>query len=387
MLPTGSRSVLVVTVVHDPRDSRIWFRQICNLLERGWQVTYAAPFAPDRELTTAEIDPNSADRLRLIRLPRAHGRARLRAAIGARELLRRERGKHDVVLVHDPELLGAAMGLHIPHLVWDVHEDTAASLDQKDWLPAPLRPPAAMIVRMAERWAEERFTLMLAEASYQGRFRRPHVVVPNAVIVPDTVTPTEQDRVVYLGSLTPARGSDQLPTIGRLLRDRTEGGISLEVIGPTYDDATADLLLDADANRYLTWRGFLPANQALERVRGALAGLSLLSDTPNFRASMPTKVLEYCAYGVPVITTPLPAAAQLVERSGSGIVVPWKKPEAVVEAVIKLSQQRHAAREMGRRGHRLAASEYDWANWSEVFADALESVAGRRLVGKRSSRR
>lgn len=387
MLPNGSRSVLVVTVVHDPRDSRIWFRQIDTLLARGWHVTYAAPFAPDRPLATAEMDRATADRLRLVRLPRAHGRARLRAAIGAHELLRRERGKHDVVLVHDPELLGAAMGLRIPHLVWDVHEDTAASLDQKDWVPAPLRRPAAMMVRVAEHWAEERFSLILAEGSYQGRFRRPHVVVPNAVNVPDTVAPSDQDRVVYLGSLTPARGSDQLPTIGRLLRDRTDGRISLEVIGPTYDDATAELMLDAHANQDLTWRGFLPANQALERVRGALAGLSLLSDTPNFRHSMPTKVLEYCAYGVPVITTPLPTAARLVERSGSGIVVPWKNPEAVAEAVIRLSQQRHAAQEMGWRGHRLAASEYDWANWSEVFANALESAAGRRPVGKRSSRR
>lgn len=387
MMSSGSRSILVVTVVHDPRDSRIWFREIDTLLERGWRVTYAAPFAPDRAVPTAGMDPDTADRIRLVRLPRARGRARLRAAIGARELLRRERSKHDVVLIHDPELLGAAIGLRMPHLVWDVHEDTAASLDHKDWLPAALRRPAAVMVHMAERWAEERFSLILAEASYQGRFRHPHVVVPNAVIVPETVTPSEQDRVVYLGSLTPARGSDQLPTIGRLLRHRTGGGISLEVIGPTYDNATADLMLDAHAKQDLTWHGFLPADQALERVRGALAGLSLLSDTPNFHDSMPTKVLEYCAYGVPVITTPLPAAAKLVERSGSGVVVPWKNPEAVVEAVIRLSQQRYTARQMGQRGHRLAASEYDWANWSEVFADALESVAGRRVVGKRSSRR
>lgn len=377
MLPSRPRSALVVTVVHDPRDSRIWFRQINALLKRGWHVTYAAPFSSDRPLATTAMDPEAAGRLRLVKLPRAHGRARLRAAIGAHTLLRRERGHHDVVLIHDPELLGAAVGLRVPNLVWDVHEDTVASLSQKDWLPAPLRAPAALAVRMTERWAEKRFNLILAEPSYQRRFRHPHVVVPNAVIVPEDVPPSGQNRVVYLGSLTPARGSDQLPTIGRLLKDRTGGEIGLEVIGPTYDDDTANLMLEAHASQHLTWRGFLPADQALNQVRGALAGLSLLSDTPNFRHSMPTKVLEYCAYGVPVITTPLPTAAQLVERSGSGIVVPWHDPEAVVEAAIRLARDQREAREMGKRGHRIATNEYDWANWSEVFTDALESVAGR----------
>jgi glycosyltransferase involved in cell wall biosynthesis len=368
--------VLVVTVVHDPRDSRIWFRQIDALLERGWHVTYAAPFSADAELATAHMNPETTHRLRLMTLPRARGRARLRAAMTVRRMLRRERGRHDVVLIHDPELLAAAFGLKVPHLVWDVHEDTAAALQQKDWLPAAFRGATAGIVRLTERWAEERFTLILAETSYQRRFRRPHAVVPNAVVVPEDVPPVGEDRVVYLGSLTPARGSNQLPTIGRMLKSETQGRISLEVIGQTYDEATTNLMLEAHANQDLVWRGFLPADQALGRVRGALAGLSLLSDTPNFRHSVPTKIVEYCAYGVPVITTPLPTAARLVERSGSGVVVPWDDPQAVVDAVIRLSRQAGAAQEMGRRGYHLATTEFDWAHWSNVFADQLESVAG-----------
>lgn len=376
MLHSHSRRVLVITVVHDPRDSRIWFRQIHALLERGWRVTYAAPFSPDSAVATAHMEPETAEHLRLVTVPRARGRTRLRAAWSVRRLLRRERERHDVVLIHDPELLVAALGLRLPNLVWDVHEDTAASLGQKDWLPSILRTPTARAVRYMERWAEDRFTLILAERSYQRRFRRPHAVVPNAVIVPDEVSPIGHDRVVYLGSLTPARGSDQLPRIGRLLKDRTEGAISLEVIGPTYDDATTELMLAAHANHDLVWRGFLPADQALGRLRGALAGLSLLSDTPNFRHSMPTKILEYWAYGVPVITTPLPTAAQLVERSGSGIVVPWDSPMAVVDAILRLSSDTRVAQEMGRRGCHVASSEFDWAHWSKVFAEELESVVG-----------
>lgn len=371
------RRILVVTVVHDPRDSRIWFRQIEALLRRGWEVTYAAPISADRPLTTTHLTPEAIERLRLIQLPRAKGRNRVHAALRARSLLRREHGRQDVVLIHDPELLVATWGLRIPHLVWDVHEDTAGSLAQKAWLPNFLRIPTAWAVRQAERWAEDRFTLLLAETSYQERFRRAHPVVPNAVVVPGDVIPASEDRVVYLGSITEARGSDQLPKIGRLLRERTGGAVKLEVIGPTYDEATTELMLAAHAAGDLVWRGFLPADEALGRLRGALAGLSLLQDTPNFRSSMPTKVVEYCAYGVPVITTPLPQAARLVERSGSGFVVPWDSPQEVAAAVFKLVSTKREAAEMGRRGHKLATAEYDWTRLSQRFLTELETVVVR----------
>lgn len=377
MLSNRSRRILVMTVVHDPRDSRIWFRQINALLERGWHVTYAAPFPSDHAFDTGSLAPEAAERLRLIPLPKARGRARLRAALSARGVLRREGERHDVVLIHDPELLVAAVGRSVPHLVWDVHEDTAAALGQKAWLPGSLRRPTARIVRSMERWAEDRFTLILAEASYQDRFRKTHTFIPNAVTVPTEISPVGRERVVYLGSLTPARGSDDLPIIGRELRKRTHGAIKLEVIGPTYDETTTKLMLEADANQDLVWHGFLPADQALGRLRGALAGLSLLRDTPNFRHSMPTKILEYCAYGVPVITTPLPTAAKLVRSSGAGLVVPWNSPHAVVDAVINLSGDDGTAAEMGRRGHHVAAMQYDWAYWSSVFGDELEIVASR----------
>ena len=38
---------------------------------------------------------------------------------------------------------------------------------------------------------------------------------------------------------------------------------------------------------------------------------------------MPTKVVEYMAHGVPVITTPLPLAVELVQNADCGFVVPF----------------------------------------------------------------
>src|SRR5690606_20317728 len=199
-----TRSVLVVTVVHHPDDARVRHRQIAALMEAGWQVTYAAPFA-DYGLTR----PIGISRLTPVEVPRATGRTRVPALRAARRLLREQADRHDVVLLHDPELLLATVALRLSTpVVWDVHEDTAAALEVRPWVPDPLRRPGAWAVRTLERWAERRMPLLLADDHYASRFRQPHPVVPNTARVPARPLPaatrdrTGRQRVVYLGSVT-----------------------------------------------------------------------------------------------------------------------------------------------------------------------------------------
>ena len=84
--------------------------------------------------------------------------------------------------------------------------------------------------------------------------------------------------------------------LGRLLKPH---GIAVELIGQADAAARAHIEAGGDA---VHWHGFVPNAEALRLVEGALAGLSLLQDEANFRHSMPTKVAEYMARGVPVVT-------------------------------------------------------------------------------------
>ena len=65
----------------------------------------------------------------------------------------------------------------------------------------------------------------------------------------------------------------------------------------------------------MEWFDFMPNAQALAMLPGALAGLALLHDQPNYAHSLPTKLVEYLAHGVPVVTTPNRTAVELVQRS------------------------------------------------------------------------
>ena len=209
-------SALVVTVVHNPKDARIRQRQVNALLAAGWKVTYVAPFGG----FSLDVPPSRpADlgqgNLHCLNIARSSGRRRLPAWRAARTMMRALAQDHDVVLVHDPELVLAATGLGMKNLIWDVHEDPAAALQVKSWMPKPLRRPLATAWRHAERIVEQRHHLLLAEYSYQARFRRRHPVVSNSVSVPRSVMPPGAERVSYLGTVTMSRGCETMIEVGR----------------------------------------------------------------------------------------------------------------------------------------------------------------------------
>jgi len=352
--------VLVVTIVHDPRDARIAHRQIPALLAAGHDVTFAAPFSA--------YGASVPDGVRPIDLPRSQGRRRINAVREARRMIGREAPAHDLILLHDPELLLAVEGVKGPVVVWDVHEDTAAALTLKPWLPTSLRGVTASGVQRVERLAESRHRLILAEDGYRERFGNAHPVVPNSTPAPDHVIASGDERVVYVGAITQARGASDMIELGRLLSDHPA---TVHLIGSVAPQIQSTIE-KAHADGAIVWHGFLPNDQALAFVDGALAGLSLLHDEPNYRHSRPTKVIEYMAHGVPVICTPTPPAQQLVEANECGLVVGFKDPAGAAAAVRMLAADPITRQQMADNGRAAALRDHDWNRDGEQFARVLE---------------
>ena len=366
--------VVVCTVVHHPADARILHRQIRALLNAGHEVTYIAPLG---------AGPVTAwPGLTLAEVPRAVGRRRLAALRAARRQLARYAPGADLLLIHDPELLLVLpLVRHRPPTIWDVHEDTAAALGTKAWLPAALRRFAAGSILFSERAAERRLHVILAETGYNDRFRRAHPVVPNTTYVPGQPAPSDgRGRLVYVGHISPDRGVAEMVALARLVQPH---GITVELVGSA--DAQARAVLEpACAEGLVRWHGFVPNDEAMLITDGALAGLSLLQDDPNFRHSMPTKVAEYMARGVPVVTTPLPLAVDLVERHECGFVVPFGDAGAAAEAVLSLQRDPALRDAMGARGHQGASTYLRWPEDARAFVAQLERWAGESRAGAAS---
>lgn len=369
--------VLVMTVAHPPEDARIRHREIRALLDYGHQITYAAPF---RAFGSGPMP--EAPGLRPVDLRRARGapHRRVLPVLGATWVALHETAQHDVVLVHDPELLPVLAALKLTQwlrrrpsiLVWDVHEDLAAQVLMLR-LPSCLKRVATTLMHAAESMAEGAFHLLLAETAYQERFRRQHPVVPNSVRVPNApCQPAEvEPRVVYVGALTRERGSAELIATAERLPS-----VTVEVIGNAKPDVDTELRVAMRRLPNLRYLGFVPNSEALERLPGALAGLSLLHDQPNYAHSQPTKIMEYMAHGVPVISTPNEASRKMVTAADAGAVIGYGDVDAAVETIQRWDADRKERDRLGTNGYNNVRELHNWERDGELFAEQIQTWVG-----------
>ncbi len=308
-------TILVVTTVHWPDDTRIRERLIRSL-SGEFSVVYAA----------RPPGPSSNDGLSWLELSGGRIRRNLEAFRVALS------GSWDVLVVHDPELIPCAIVARLVKrrpVVFDVHEDIPASAHTRAWVPRFVRRPLAALLRWVLRFSERILVVTLAEPGYQRLFRQTHPVFVN---YPDTRRYPEpggnpDGPVVYLGDVTGERGAEvavaacsrldiSLRLIGRIsatLQERLEGMWSSE----------EPLLID----------GLVPNRSAIGALAGCSVGLAPLRDLPNYRHSQPTKILEYLAMGLPVVASDLPGTRQLVDELDGVSLVPPGEPEALAEAI------------------------------------------------------
>lgn len=298
-----TRSATIVTSVHHPDDPRIRHRTAQTLVDAGWAVTYVAPLP----------GPASAEAFTVsgLRGPRFRRSAQASAHI--------VRSKSDVVVVNDPELLPAAIVAGVlrgsERVVFDLHEDLPAQLATRRATPGFLRRPSAALSRWLLRIAERTVTITLAEPQYERLFRDPHPVFENRPVADSLPKRAESARgIVYVGDVTIDRGA-------RLLVEAAMG--LAEEVDVTFIGRCAPTLiheLDAlasDSAVQIEFTGFLAYDEAWERARHALVGVSPLLDRPNYRESLPTKLDEYRSVGLITVASALPGSVRAVADSGA----------------------------------------------------------------------
>ena len=360
--PQRPLRVTVVTVAHRGDDARIAFRQIGALRSADASVRYIAP-------PPVAVDTGVERRV----ISRAIGWRRARSWWQAHREVRRCRGATDILIVHDLEaVIPVRLARPGSPIVWDVHEDMVASVDDRTWIPAWARLPMRYVVATVQRIAAHRSHLILAEASYRERLGD-WPIVPNSTTVPaspPTFEPPARPYVIYVGRISVARGLHAMTRLGRDLA----GVADVVLVGPVDDDVRGTLL-DASAAGTVDWRGPLSNPQALALIAGASAGLCLLDPLPNYVVSMPTKVYEYFAHGVPAIVSPLPLAVEAIEHSGGGAVVDPHDPAAVVSAVRTFVDDSALRRRAGQRAHAWVAEHHDWGLDGRRFVAILTEWA------------
>jgi glycosyltransferase involved in cell wall biosynthesis len=344
--------VCMLSSVHSANDVRIVEKEARSLSASGHAVTVVA--RPPGPRDHGDIE------LKLIDMP-AVSRWKRPWVIGRAAVALARSATPDVVHFHDPELIPFALMLKGKGcaVIYDVHEDVPADIYSKTWIPSPLRPVVARGAEMVERAASHRFdAIVAATPAIADRFRRYGArvsVVRNSVRLDEFVEPTLETKrrrqAVYIGRISFDRG----------LAEMVKACAAVElplVLAGSIDFEEASWLEKVSSN--VLYMGKLDRSEIANLLNESLIGLCLLLPEPNYLYSLPTKIFEYMAAGLPVITSDLPTPQQIVEAAGCGFSVSLKNQKALTDKLSMLMSNPGRAIELGLAGRAAVSKDYNW---------------------------
>jgi glycosyltransferase involved in cell wall biosynthesis len=115
----------------------------------------------------------------------------------------------------------------------------------------------------------------------------------------------------------------------------------------------------------------VPVRELPEWTASADIGLCLVEALgESYRLSLPNKLFEYLAAGLPVIASDLPEIARVLQDSRAGILVSPSSSEDVAAALRRLMTD-SAFRNACRDNAWQASEHYAWANERHRLLDGL----------------
>ncbi len=317
---------------------------------------------------------------------------------------------------HDPELIPTGLLLRLltrKPVVYDIHEDVAASIMVREYIPDFLRRALSRGYRLLERFACRFFTVVLAEKYYQD-FQPRGVCILNYPVLDQqaresvqghlpraatgqiplpasgtagTTTRVESDAALtsppahnlfYSGSVTRQRGALQHARLAAALAARHVGVYSAGRVFP--DELVGEMQAAADAGALIIEGGRESvARQRLDELGTRydwVAGLALFPYSEHYARKELTKFFEYMLAGIPILCSDFPAWKEFVEEQGIGLTANPEDTTEQVEKVQWLIDHPAERQAMGERGRKLVLELFNWDQEARKLVDIYRALAG-----------
>jgi len=268
-------------------------------------------------------------------------------------------------------------------VVYDAHElwpDRNGRWEARWWLLAC----EALFVRVAD-------AVVTASPGYAACMARRYLIEPPALVrnIPTARPPGPQPgpaprtgpaQVVYAGGILRGRGLEQAIDALAFVDE-----ITLTLIGPGSPRYLAELrerALRHGVSQRVEYRAPVAPDELIEAIAGAALGLSIIQPVClSYQLTLPNKVFEYLAAGLPVLVSDLPVMAAFVAEHRIGEAVAPADPVAIAAAIERLTAP--GARAALEPHVAAASASLTWAREREILLAAYRSGAPIRQDSSR----
>lgn len=290
--------------------------------------------------------------------------------------------KATVFHLHDPELVWAIPLLRLlgKKVIFDAHEDLPVQVLSKEYLSPATKPVMKAAAFLAIGLARMSNHVVAATETIANRFPESRVsVVHNypplrSVEASATSVLNRSKSLVYVGAIGLTRGALQM--VDSLATQEFPTAWKLELAG-AVSPALAEQLSDSDGWKRVNFYGLVSPENARDIILSSRVGLVVLQDSLAYRDSLPTKMFEYFASGVPVIASDFPLWRSIIEAYDCGLLVDEKSPAAIAKAVAEYDANPALLERHSRNARRVAVELLNWAH-EEL---TLESVYKHVISG------
>ena len=352
--------------VHDALDNRVFYREAQSLRKAGHDVTVIAIHK------RSEIKNG----VRIIGLPNV---SRWKRPILWKELVYRAVSlKADVYHFHDPELLVVVPLIRIltgRPTIYDVHEVYSDFIRVKQYLSPTVRNRVADIFQVAEPLlARLQSALIFSDDEIAKRFcdiDKPKETLYNfpaqfLIEAGRKATQEFDDRpptIIHLGFNERSRGTQLMVEAFRAVREEVPEAKLLVVGGfspPSLEHEMRKDVYEAGLDDAVTITGKVPFEEIGSYLANASIGWVPWQPFVKNDLNIPTKLFEYMAYKLPIVSSRLRSTSPFVHEGKNGYLVTPDDPVSHARAHIHLLRNPVEAQSMGEYGQALVDSQYNW---------------------------
>lgn len=357
--------IAIVTSIHPDFDPRIW-KHASSLAGRGWRVHLVCPWAVRDGETQEGVQFHTFPRVehRLAR-PFLVPLRVARAMSGLPKAVR-------LVHFHDIDLvpLMSLVSLWRP-VVYDIHENYAEEMLVRAWIPQILRKSLYHLVRVVHRIFIPLFRGVVVVVPYQknalGFYRKPIVLIFNYAserFIQGGAGHAANTKpcVIYSGGHYIENGSMMLLDIAEACKQR---GLPVQFL------VTDRFVLDEyrrEYERQVERRGLdrfkitarVPSQEMGQLLSRGTIGILPSLDALQRQISLPTRLFEFMAAGLPVVASKVGPQAGIVAEEQCGLLVNPDDTQGFVDAIERLIRDKEFAAKCSRNGRHAFLGKYTW---------------------------
>lgn len=343
-----------ITTVHKQNDVRIFHKE-CTSLAKKFKTTLLVVNGKTETINNVSI-----------KVVKVRYRSRISRFLKVSKALYEAALKEDAKIYHfhDPDFLPYAAKLkrNGKMVIYDVHEDLPRQILSKYWIPIIFRKLISRVIEKYENHIAKKLDFICTSTPFiRDRFLKinPETADINNFPIIENFRVTKElnfESLCYIGGITSLRGIKESIIASKLCK------VKINIAGsysPENYKSELKKLKEWDA---VIEHGHVNSQEINKILSNSFAGMVTLKPIVNYIDSLPIKMFEYMAAGLPVISSDFPLWKTIVEKNDCGICVDPENPNEIAKAIEFILKNPEKAKKMGQNGRRIVEEKYNWTN-------------------------